>query len=81
MQLISGTRRGDFTISLQLIEDNPEVVKRIMGECIILEARVDLMSDSIMYRALCDQFEELNIGDSIPVYKAVVDQFTVRFEK
>ena len=53
---------GYFNISVDLIETNPTLVKRIMGECIIVKAEFYYISDQIHYTAISNWFDELPLG-------------------
>lgn len=59
---------GQFTISRVLIESNPKLVKKIMGDCIILKADFMYTDASVHYHAYSDSFEELSDGGVTPFY-------------
>ena len=65
-------RFGKFSIHRKFIKDNPEIVREIMGECIILDARSDEVSDTIEYLALSDNFHEVKEGEIPQVYKITI---------
>jgi hypothetical protein len=53
-------RFGTFTISRKMIETHPEIVKRIMGECIIVRAEMSYVRDAFEYTAISDWFDEVS---------------------
>lgn len=61
-------RIGKFRISINMIETNPELVKRIMGECIILEAEMKYIDESIHYTAISKWFNRTLLGEEAMTY-------------
>jgi hypothetical protein len=51
---------GKFVIVARQIEEEPELVRSIMGQCIILEAKPSFYKEEVEYTAICDQFREVN---------------------
>ena len=66
---ISERRLGKFSITRNVIYDNPELVKRIMGECIIVNATMKWHTDAIHYVAISDHFAVVQEDyEEIPIY-------------
>jgi len=65
-------RIGKFRISIDVIEKNPTLVKRIMGECIIIEAELKYIDDSIHYAAISDHFNKTELGEMVMEYDIIV---------
>ena len=81
--MVIGRRRGAFSIPTQMIAGEPEVVKKIMGRCLIIRAEVMGIKDVIEYQAVCDDFDEVKEGELMPEYRWLVDSETgdVRCER
>ncbi|MEY9560508.1 hypothetical protein [Sinorhizobium fredii] len=72
-----GDRRlGRFSIAIELISEASDVVRRIMGEVIVLRAEAMLVDACIEYEALCPAFEPLKEGLRLPEYDIVYDADT-----
>jgi len=67
-------RFGWFVISGIFIVNHPDVVKQIMGRCIIVHAAPEPHYDAIKYQAISDDFTEVKIGNLIPEYEMVVEK-------
>lgn len=59
-------RYGKFSISYELIETNPDIVKKVMGQTIIYDACYSQFN--MIYVAECDQFREIKEGHIVPEY-------------
>ena len=55
-------RYGMFKIPNYMIDNYPDLVKRIMGECIIVRAESLYVSNVIEYYAISDWFDEVPEG-------------------
>ena len=66
--MIKNRHIGKFKISDEMINHNPEVVKGIMGQCIIIGARHDDGNRLTEYIAINDRFAE--VDTNLPEYKA-----------
>ena len=69
MNITREHRYGRFVISRHFIEDNPELVKRIMGDCIIVRAECNFATDYIEYVALSHWFDPVESGTIPPEYQ------------
>ena len=69
-------RYGKFWIDTEVIEENADVVKVIMGNVIVLRAEHDYTMKRINYVAQCDAFEELDAGAEPPDYDVGFDPDT-----
>jgi hypothetical protein len=80
--MLDDTRKGKFSIQLEIIHENPEIVRQIMGECIVIKAETDLFSESIDYQAYCDGFLPVEAGEVVPEYDVgVADDGTIVWTK
>lgn len=59
---------GKFSISDELVKQNPEAVKKVMGQCVILRAEFIYSSRVFEYEAISDLFEEVDEGCISPEY-------------
>jgi hypothetical protein len=64
-------RIGKFYISTELIEFNPEIVKKIMSRMIVVRAELLYHTFSIEYHAISSLFEPVNIGECTPEYTLI----------
>ena len=64
---------GQFEIPLDLIKTEPDLIKRIMGECIVMRADFVYATSSVVYHALHDEFEDRELGTSPPEYEPAYD--------
>ncbi len=67
---------GQFEIGIDVIKEMPEVVKRIMSECIVMRAEFVYGTQVVVYHALHDDFEDREHGSPIPVYEPSYDSDT-----
>lgn len=68
MNKIKPKRLGRFSVSMDLIEENPEVCRDLMGKCIIVRAEAMYHVGRIDYVALSPDFNEVQEGEYIPEY-------------
>ena len=66
-------KKGVFYISTQTIVDVPEIVKKIMGQCIILRCEHIMIEEKLFYHAISDSFDQVEIGEIIPTYEWTYD--------
>lgn len=71
--MLNDHRVGRFQIGLDVINDAPEIVTRIMGETIIIRAEMVLALNAIEYHAICEHFEELPDWLMPPEYDVIYD--------
>lgn len=64
-------RRGKFLISTDMVETNPGLVKLIMAQCVVHRAEHLHASDAFEYYATNDSFDEIEIVEPIPEYRAI----------
>ena len=74
--MIESKRIGKFQISDELINHIPDVVKGIMGECIIIEAKHDENYRRMEYIAISDHFQEAAGYINPPEYAAEIIRHT-----
>ena len=61
-------RRGRFVVAVRLIYDDPEAMRRVMGECVIVHAESILIDDVVRYVAVSPLFREVEVGEVVPMY-------------
>jgi len=66
-------KMGRFSISIRMIESDPEKVKKVMGKCVIFRAEMLYRSMSVEYEASCDDFEIIPMGCIMPDYDVFWD--------
>lgn len=59
-----------------MIEDHPDIVRRVTGEVVILRAEALFLKSCIEYIGLCEKFDELTEGEEIPSYDVEYDLTT-----
>jgi hypothetical protein len=68
--IITDRRIGRFYIHLSTLNRNPAMLRQLFAQCIVLKAEISYERDAIEYHAICDQFRQINIAESAPVYAA-----------
>jgi hypothetical protein len=80
-----GKRVGKFVISECLVEDAPSTVQALMGKLIVIRCEHRYADGCFHYTALCDEFEEVPVGNVIPKYAVigttVGDKVVFKFNK
>lgn len=81
--MIKSLNRGIFKVSLDVINNHPELVHEIFLSVIPIRTDHDLMTDHVTYHCVGDVFDEVPLGTIIPTYSVNIDtkQMTVEFEK
>jgi len=70
-------RFGVFIISGIFIVNHPDIVKQIMGRCIIVHAAPEPHYDAVKYQAISDDFDEVKLGVIIPEYELLMEKDSV----
>lgn len=65
---IHSLRRGMFHISIDVINESPEVVHEIFLHVIPVEVRMDMTMHQILCIGISDLFEEISMGSVCPEY-------------
>jgi hypothetical protein len=65
---------GEFEIPMEAIEGMPDLVRRIMGECIVMRAEFMYATKSVKYVAMNEAFEEREQGAETPTYEPSYDE-------
>lgn len=74
--MIENKRIGKFKISDEMINHSTDVVKGIMGECIIIGAKRDENNRRMEYFAINDRFQEAAGYANPPEYVADIIRHT-----
>ena len=61
-------RKGKFYISEDMVQHQPDAVRRIMSKCIIVRCEYKFMYDKFEYHAYSPLFEILPEGQEAPTY-------------
>lgn len=67
-------RYGKFCIDLDLIHREPDLVAKIMAQCIVVRAENMFCRRSIEYQALSPKFEKLPMGERLPSYEVLFNR-------
>lgn len=70
---VDKSRRGRFRIAAVFLQDAPEVVKEIMGQCLIVRAEHLYINDEIEYHAICEHFRPIEFIDIVPEYDVLIE--------
>ena len=66
------SRRGVFRIRIGMIEEAPELVRKVMGKCVIVKAECLYGEDALEFFAVSPDFEEVPKGVRVPRYKVLI---------
>ena len=64
-------RLGSFRIGKNFIDDNPELVRQVMGRMIIVRAEY-MFGSYINYTALSPEFDKVGEGYKAPEYEVII---------
>lgn len=64
---------GKFQIAQHNVEEHPEMVRKIMGETIIVRCEAMYDSDAFYYTALSEHFDVCRLGEIVPEYAVCID--------
>lgn len=64
-----GRRIGKFRISREMVEDQPNIVRHVLGEFVIFHAEYKYAEDVFEYTALSDLFCPILSSCAIPFYE------------
>jgi hypothetical protein len=70
--ILSSRKLGVFFIPLDCINSDPASVRAALRDVIVVEARLRIEYDDVQYIGICDEFTTVEIGNTIPMYKAVL---------
>jgi hypothetical protein len=70
----SKSKLGRFRISMGTIDKLPDLVKKVMGECVIVRAEMLFELNGIEYTAMSDHFKELTPGERAPYYEVIFSE-------
>ena len=62
-------RLGRFNVSRMLLREQPEQLKPLFAEMIVVEAQIRWERDRVEYLAMSDRFELLPVAVSAPLYE------------
>ena len=62
-------RYGAFSLDQRFVKEYPDLVKLLMGKCIITRCEFMYHSGMLDYVAICDDFRDIAQGEQIPSYR------------
>lgn len=65
---------GRFSINKKFIEDDFDLVQKVMGMVVVIRCEFMFASDKFEYMAISNKFEEIEVGTIIPEYTVKVDE-------
>jgi len=65
-------RYGAFSLDQRFIKEYPDLVKLLMGKCIITRCEFMYHSGMLYYVAICNDFRDIEQGDQIPSYRILL---------
>ncbi|MCP4116472.1 MAG: hypothetical protein GY737_13890 [Desulfobacteraceae bacterium] len=65
-------RRGIFTLDIRFMRSEPEVISKVMGNCVIWRAEAKYLSEQVVYEATSPQFDPIELGEMMPEYDVIV---------
>ncbi len=72
--MIKSMRRGTIKLSIDLINDNVELVHKIFSKFTPVITEDNFFTNQITYYGFCDDFREIESGEVAPVYLAMVEE-------
>lgn len=66
-------KAGKFSIPIGMLDTLPDLVKEIMGHCVIFRAEMLYLYNSIEYFAYSDLFNTIEIGEVPPTYRIITE--------
>ena len=65
---------GAFTIQCDLIDDEPDMVRRVLSGCIVVRAETIYHTKEIAYVAIAEHFEDVPTGCQVPEYDILISK-------
>lgn len=66
--MIRDNKRGILRIKIDVINDDPKLVRKVMGKIIVVRAECMDFGQEIEYQAISPLFDKLKEGEIIPEY-------------
>lgn len=67
-------RKGIFKVNRDVIEENPEMVAKLLNGVIIVGLENDFMTNTLIYKGYSNQFDLIEEGETVPNYVAIVSK-------
>lgn len=74
MSFITERRFGWFALSIKRVEDNEELIYKLMSMCIITRAEYMLENDVMLYTASSPAFKRIPKGARAPKYRVCISE-------
>lgn len=74
-------RPGFLEISMDLIRDNPKKIQDVLSKTLLVRATNNFIRNSILYQAYSEEFEEISPEEKIPVYRVMLINEIIKFER
>jgi len=72
-KMFSTTQVGRFLVTLYAINNQQDVVKAIMAKVIPIRMVYHPSEETFEYMCICDEFDELEDDDIVPIYHTMID--------
>lgn len=77
MGWLKSNRLGRFEIDADVIDEYPDIIAKVMGTVIVIEASMVMHRRAVRYFAVSDHFDDLGDGDQeVPTYDMSYDEDT-----
>jgi hypothetical protein len=67
-------RLGRFVIPMSFVNSDPASVREALRGVIVVDAHYRIVYDDIEYVGICDNFEQVPLGNAVSSYKAVMQR-------
>lgn len=66
---LTDRRVGMFRVAVEIINTDPEAVRAVMADVVVVKADFHTFSGTVEYVALCDDFPAVRPAEPIPYYR------------
>lgn len=70
--ILNNRRIGKFSISIEVINENPKLILEVMSRVIVVKAELIAYRDEVEYHGISQEFDTIARGSMIPEYKIVI---------
>ena len=74
-------RVGQFEIDKNVINNFPTAVMEALSKCVVMRAEYLAVPDRVFYFGYSPEFDELSVGEPIPLYTVEYGPSGVRFRR
>lgn len=65
-------RFGLFHVSREMVNRHPELVREFLADFLIVNCRLDVVTDCFEYTALSPFFKKVHLGCEPPIYNVII---------